>query len=517
MRTVTANRRGIALFSTVCVALVSAACGNVTSREERLAARGIPVNAAAPAGDDPGGRWGHPDESVTGGPTPDGAGGMVSGGSNPAAQRVVTGRSVSVPAAPLPATVRPLNPSPPVVAVAGAPEPAPAGASPSVASAAGREVKTPSPAGGKSEIVLGSFGVMAGPLGTISSAAPPAIRAWMADVKSRGGLNGHPVRIILADDGGDPARTQSIVRQMVEQDRAMAIFYPFAIGTLVPVLPYLEDKGVPVLGQMGAETKSDYSRMVFSPITSADKGMSWAMVLGITAQTNAKKLGIFYCSEVAACSLQKDGVKSLLPFHGLSVAYEAQISFAQPDYTAETLGAQRAGVDIILTFADLATLARVSQSAHRQGYRPVMSGVQLIQHSDTFAYADELDGIVSFSRIPTYDSPKMADYVRAMNLYQPKAPKGELGAAAYVIGKLLELRIAPLLDDDPSSAELIDALYSLKGETMGGVFPGITFPHESDRSNVNLCAIPITFKDKKFVPRDAAQTFACAPGWKLAD
>jgi branched-chain amino acid transport system substrate-binding protein len=504
------------LVSTVSVALVVTACGNVTSREERLAARGLPVDAATEARS----------ESA---PAPRGS--IETAETLPASQSITVaprGSSVSgtppvtaqAPSAPAERGSRPRSfaPSAPVGPVTGAAAQSPGGASPSTPSQAGEPSgptkANPAATGPKSEIVFGSFGVESGPLGTISSAAPPAIRAWMADVNNRGGLNGHRVRIILAEDGGDPARAQSIVRQMVEKDGIMAVFYPYAIGTLVPVLPYLEEKGIPVLGQMGAETKSDYSRMVFSPITSADKGMSWAMVLGITAQTDTKKLGILYCSEVAACSLQKDGIKALLPFEGLNVAYEAQISFVQPDYTAETLAAQRAGVDVILTFADLATLARVAQSARRQNYRPVMSGVQLIQHSDTFAYADELDGIVSFSRIPTYDSPKMADYLRAMNTHQPKAPKGELGAAAYVIGRLLELRIAPLLDDDPSSAELIEALYTLKDETLGGIFPGITFPRDADRSRVNLCAIPITFKDRRFVAHDPGQTFACAPGWK---
>ncbi len=328
----------------------------------------------------------------------------------------------------------------------------------------------------RSEIVFGSFGVEAGPLGTISGPAAPAIRAWVADVNSRGGLAGHPVRVILADDGGDPARAQAVVRQMVERDKVVAMFYPYAIGTLVPVLPYLEEKGIPVLGQMGAETLADYSAAVFQPFMAADKGTAWGFMLSLAAQTDKKKIGILWCREVSACSLVKDGVRKLSGYKGLEVVYDAQISFAQPDYTAEVLRAQQAGVEIMMTFADIATVNRVAQSSHRQNYHPVQSATHNMQHSEALNYADELDGLLTYSRIPPYNSPKMAPYMKAMRTYQPKAPIGELGGAAYVMGQLLEAKIAPLLDDDPTPAEITEAMYTLKNETLGGLLPADHVP-----------------------------------------
>ena len=138
-----------------------------------------------------------------------------------------------------------------------------------------------------------------------------------------------------------------------------------------------------------------------------------------------------------------------------------------------------------------------------------------MQHTDALNYADELDGLLTYSRIPPFNSPKMAAYMKAMRTYQPKAPIGELGGAAYVMGQLLEAKIAPLLDDDPSPAEMTEAMYTLRNETLGGLLPGITFPRQKDRSEVNLCVIPVTFKDKKFLT-PASEAFVCAPNWKPA-
>jgi branched-chain amino acid transport system substrate-binding protein len=509
-----------------CAGLVFGACGNVTTREERLAARGISADQAAGApGSDDGAPAGDADvpPGATGAATVETRGaGVASGSARPAG-------SSSSGAAPIGRTpqnasgTRPGSGSAGAVSSAAAASPgrsdAPSGASASGGTTAdaapGAAAAQPQAAVKRSEVVFGSFGVEAGPLGTISGPAAPAIRAWVADVNARGGLAGHPVRVILADDGGDPARAQAVVRQMVERDKVVAFLYPYAIGTLVPVLPYLEEKGIPVLGQMGAETLADYSAAVFQPFMAADKGTAWGFMLSLAAQTDKKKIGILWCREVAACSLVKDGIRKLSGYKGLEVVYDAQISFAQPDYTAEVLRAQQAGVEILMTFADIATVNRVAQSSHRQNYHPIQSATHNMQHSEALNYAEELDGLLTYSRIPPFNSPKMAAYMKAMRTYQPKAPIGELGGAAYVMGQLVEAKIAPLLDDDPSPAEITEAMYTLKNETLGGLLPGITFPRQKDRSTVNLCVIPVTFKDKKFLT-PAGETFTCAPDWKPA-
>ena len=524
-------RKHIAVLA--CAGLVFGACGNVTTREERLAARGISADqaagspsgngadaanaevaaaasdsAAAGAGATGGGGTGSAGQPFSGS-----TGAAPTGGSANAATGGVRSSSGSAASSGAGAAARSGTAS--QSSAAAAPSGSAAGAAPVEGSAGAAGGPNAQAAVKRSEIVFGSFGVEAGPLGTISGPAAPAIRAWVADVNSRGGLAGHPVRVILADDGGDPARAQAVVRQMVERDKVVAFFYPYAIGTLVPVLPYLEEKGIPVLGQMGAETLADYSAAVFQPFMAADKGTAWGFMLSLAAQTDKKKIGILWCREVSACSLVKDGIRKLSGYKGLEVVYDAQISFAQPDYTAEVLRAQQAGVEIMMTFADIATVNRVAQSSHRQNYHPIQSATHNMQHSEALNYADELDGLLTYSRIPPFNSPKMAPYMKAMRTYQPKAPIGELGGAAYVMGQLLEAKIAPLLDDDPSPAEITEAMYTLKNETLGGLLPGIGFPRQKDRSTVNLCVIPVTFKDKKFLT-PAGEAFICAPDWKPA-
>src|SRR5436305_1927585 len=75
-----------------------------------------------------------------------------------------------------------------------------------------------------------------------------AAPAWVADVNARGGLAGHPVQLITADDRGDPSQAVSLARRLVEQDGVIAFFGLPDPTTAQAILAYLETKGVPAIG-----------------------------------------------------------------------------------------------------------------------------------------------------------------------------------------------------------------------------------------------------------------------------
>jgi branched-chain amino acid transport system substrate-binding protein len=367
----------------------------------------------------------------------------------------------------------------------------------------------------KPEILLGSFGAGSGILGAVTGTVPPAIRAWASHVNATGGLAGHPVRVIMADDAGDPARTQSIVRQMVEQSKVVAFIAHYSF-TLTGVERYLESKGVPLIGGTGGDTAEDHSSVIFQPLMGADDGGAWGFLLAIAAQTEKKKMAVLYCREVAQCATKIADMKEKLPYNGLEIVYETQISLAQPDYTAEMIQAQRAGAEVVTAMVDAATMGRLAQSAHRQGYKPTFSGPWNLDIDPTIAAGKELDGVfIGPARTPMYQtSPKLADYREAMARYQPKDPLGGLGASVFVFGRLLEKVIAPL--GTVTSEGIIRGLMGLRGETLDGFLPGVTFPPGNDRTKVNHCVIPYTLKGGKFVAWKPTEEFYCAPGWSPA-
>jgi branched-chain amino acid transport system substrate-binding protein len=250
----------------------------------------------------------------------------------------------------------------------------------------------------------------------------------------------------------------------------------------------------------------------------ADHGGAWAFLLAVAAQTDKKKLGILYCREVSQCANLIGKMKGKLPYADLDIVYESQISLAQPDFTAEMIQAQRAGAEVVIVMVDAATLGRLAQSAHRQNYHPIFAGPWNLDIDSTISSVGKvLDGsFIGPGRSAMYQtSPKLADYREAMATYQPNEPRGGLGAAVFIFGRLLT-KVVEALPGPVTSEGIVQGLLALRGETLDGLLPGITFPPGNDRTKVNQCVVPYTLKGGKFVARDAAESFFCAPGWSPA-
>jgi ABC-type branched-subunit amino acid transport system substrate-binding protein len=258
---------------------------------------------------------------------------------------------------------------------------------------------------------------------------------------------------------------------------------------------------------------------VFKPETSAEAGNAWSFILPLdeVMPKDKRKLAILYCREVTVCTKQKEQFRELLPFHGLTAVYEAQASLAQPDFTAEVLGARNAGANVIVNLLDSASVIRVAQAVQRQpGYRPVLSGTYNLDQDLLLQGGDSLKGTIIASRQPPYHtSPLMKFYRDAMAQYQPRAPHGALGAGAFVNGKLLtEVLGKALPDGNVTSADVRHALLTtVKDEKLGGLLPGITFTDVKERPYTNLCVVSIVFDGKTFNPATPSASFRCPPGW----
>jgi branched-chain amino acid transport system substrate-binding protein len=371
------------------------------------------------------------------------------------------------------------------------------------------------PAGGsKSTIALGSFGTQTGPIGRILLPVPQGARAWAADVNARGGLAGHPVKLIMADDGGDPNKALSIVRRMVEEDKVLAFYAEFGPTTIQAALPYLEQKQIPVIGGCNCFQGAAESPMVFQVGTGSKYGLAWEHLLPFKAfAPNEKKASLQYCREAPTCKTMADDIRKLAPQAGIEIVHEAQTTLTQPDYTAEVLAARNAGANLLILATESFSAIRTIRSAHRQDWHPQVA----TQHSaiDARFIADggaDVEGVLLGGGIVSWDSPKMADYRAAMNRFAPGGVLANISQYAYMAGKLMET-MAVSWPPQPTTADVVKGLYALRGETLGGTIPPLAYKEGVGHDSSNLCVVPTRVEGGKFVPQNG-DNFLCAPGWQ---
>jgi branched-chain amino acid transport system substrate-binding protein len=72
------------------------------------------------------------------------------------------------------------------------------------------------------------------------------------------------------------------------------------------------------------------------------------------------------------------------------------------------------------------------------------------------------------------DNPGVSEFLNAMKAYLPGTPPGPSEAGGWTSGKLFE-RAAAAMTEPPTTAALLEGLWSIKNDTLGGITGPRTF------------------------------------------
>jgi len=355
----------------------------------------------------------------------------------------------------------------PVTATPGAPTPGkPASPAAPVPGASGEPIR------------IASIGVLSGPIGQSLKPMADSVRIWVKLMNDRGGLGGRPIVLFQADTNGDPARHRAIAQQMVEEKKVIAFLAnPGEAFGGQGTVPYLNDKGVPVIGSEGA-AQFFYESPVHFPQIEHGTPLIQAVAMGIAhaAKTvNKSKLSLWTCVEAQMCRDMENVIPRTAGAHGVQVVNQSKVSIGQPDFTAECLNARNAAADMIFLAADGASVSRAAAACARQGYRPtwMLAGQQVIagQHG-----ADpNLDGGFSIdTQAPWFldNTPRRKQFVDVIARYAPSIVPTTSNMVGWVSTQLFELAAARA--PQPLTREgLLASLASIDGDPL----PDLTVPY----------------------------------------
>lgn len=344
-------------------------------------------------------------------------------------------------------------------------------------SAAGTSASGKRCSGKESTVKLGHIGTYSGPAGASYKGADVMAQVWARDVNARGGVNCHPVQIFVANDDGNPARTRSIAKDMVENKRVIAFVSPLLPLSLAGLTAYLEERQIPSVGGDGLSRAWWNSKVLF-PQTTYFEDTAVAVARISVQRYDKRKIGLITCREVAGCPEAKAILSD--PKNEKRAGYEvvssAEVSLTQPDYTAECLSARDAGAQMLWLGLDAESVSRVARSCGSQGYNPligyVSTGLQLSLANDP--NIKELASAAPVFPFVANDFPAARDFQAAAKKYAPDLRLNGMAAQVWAGGKLFEAA-AKELPADPKPSHVMDGLYRVKGETLGGLVSPLTF------------------------------------------
>jgi branched-chain amino acid transport system substrate-binding protein len=365
----------------------------------------------------------------------------------------------------------------------------------------------PASAASKAPVVIGDLCSCTGPEASTISQTTDVVNAWAKSVNAKGGLNGHQVQIVVKDDGYNPATSLADAQSLVQQSHVIAIFDNSDEDQAWET--YIQTAKVPVLG--ATESDAGYKNSDFFPPGGT---FNYSDGAGAVAASKAhlKKEAILYCVEVAICQESSQEAKVLLPKVGMQLIYSTGISFSAPNYSAQCLAAKQSGADSLAVGDASAIVTKVAQDCATQGFTPTelsADGSVAIAWLTVPAMNGNIDvqGDIPWFVHNSITKPMYA----ALNKYAPGVTTGpnfgEVVVQSWAAAVELELASAKL-GAHPTSAQVLQGLYALKGTTLRGLSAPITF-HKGGTAS-NPCFFEMGIKNSKFVTLNGGKYF-CTP------
>ena len=326
--------------------------------------------------------------------------------------------------------------------------------------------------GSKAPIVIGYIAWLSGFGGDTISPSRDAWQAWAKSVNARGGINGHPVQLLIGDHGGDESRALSIAKDFVENKHAIALSLN-PNGTAVT--DYAKSKGIPVIGSILTGGQWNTNPMEFPPF-GAELDTAWGSAF-LIKHNGMTKVASMYCAESADCQAGNGRFVSATKDVGIQLVAQTRYSETQPDFTAECLNMKGAGAQAVYPTGSTAAMIRMAQSCSRQAFNPVWISPTM---EDSVASVPQFEHAIAMTpQFPWFlrsDNPAVQEYAAALAKYAPdRMTTGNTFMAwAWASAKLFELA-AQHVSDKPTSQDILNALWSMHGETLGGLVPPRTF------------------------------------------
>ena len=328
-------------------------------------------------------------------------------------------------------------------------------------------------------IVLGYICTCSGAQAASTALIKDGADAWAKSVNAAGGVNGHPVKLYIMDDGGDPTTALQQVKQLVEQDKVMAIVGDNTL-TDVSWASYVASKGIPVVGGNPSEPPFQSNPDFF-----ASGSLLPVIVVGdmIEMKKQGKShYGLLYCAESPVCAEEINLYKLSASVAGGVSVTDGEVAATSPNYTSQCLALKSAGVDAMTVQTNAATGLRVIDNCKQLGYAPLNVTVQPVTGQDWLSDPNVAGSIITAYNANYQDSsvPGVKAFLNAMAAYHPSdlnSPQfNQIVMLPWVAGELFQAA-AKAANIGPASTpeDVKKGLYALKNETLDGLAPPLNF------------------------------------------
>jgi len=294
-----------------------------------------------------------------------------------------------------------------------------------------------------------------------------AQRIWEDDVNAKGGLLGHPVKLVYYDDQTNPATVPALYQKLLDIDKVDIVIGGYGTNLLAPAMPVVMQKKKMLIGLFGmaVNTEFNYSKYFSmiplgpTPKSAMSKGFFEAAI-----SQNPKPQTVAIVAADAEFPINgSEGARENIKAAGLKIVYDKRYPPATTDFAPIVRAIQAANPDIVAIFSYPPDSVGFVRAVNEIGYKPKMIGCGMVGLHATAIKTQLgplLNGFVNYDfwlPIDKLNFPGVADF---MKRYQGRATAAGVDVLGYYIApwgyaqlQVLEQAIeaTKTLDDDKLS------------------------------------------------------------------
>ena len=340
----------------------------------------------------------------------------------------------------------------------------------------------------------------------------PAFQAWAKYQNANGGLNGHPIQVVVQREPSNPGIALTDVQNMIKQGVVAIVSDDTSDESSWASL--VTKDGIPTFEATSGSVDLATSPVNFS--TQVSLFYETQAIVGAAKKVGSTNMAVFYCAEIPQCAQAVPALAGAGKKVGVNVAFSTSILGSSPNYTAQCETAKGHNATSLEVADASQIIIKVAANCAQQGYTPheITDGLN-IQRS--FAGAPGMNGLISFEpTMPFFDTsfPGIKTMTDAFNKYDPGLTKmagyGDLATNQWTTGLLIEAgaKAGGVGSTHPlTAAALLAGMYDLHSTNLGGMIPTETFA--AGKAQENKCWFWAALKNNKFVMPYGTQV-ACA-------
>ncbi len=187
-------------------------------------------------------------------------------------------------------------------------------------------------------IKIGALFALSGPAAFIGTPTKLVAEMTVAEINKQGGINGRPLKLVMADTEGDPTRAVMAVKRLIEVEKVVALIGPTRTGTGMAIKPIVERARIPIVMTVGGDPvimeggRFGSARYIFKAPQRSSTAVRKIYIY--LQKKGLKKVAILTASD----GFGQDGrrwLKKLAPEYGLSIVAEESFHPSDTDMTGQ--------------------------------------------------------------------------------------------------------------------------------------------------------------------------------------